>query len=142
MRNFQEKSKLRHIMQSKPVLVLLGIIILIFAWSIIQLIGKAGETAKNRKIAEDKIIELHKGKEKLSSDIAKLNTDSGIEENIREKFGLAKEGKSMIVIVEDKNLSEKEKIKLDSIRARRCGGIRLSLPSDGSPLSQLDQGEC
>ena len=60
-------------------------------------------TRENRKIAENKVQELELEKEKLSSDIAKLKTEKGIEENIREKFGLAKEGEGMIVIVEDKN---------------------------------------
>jgi len=110
MRNFQEKRGIRHIMQSRLILVFLGVIILVFAWSVIQLVSKAKETAKNKNIAEDKIAELQKGKEKLSSDIAKFQTEKGIEENIREKFGLAKEGENMIVIIEDKNLPEKEEV--------------------------------
>ena len=110
MRNFQEKRRIRHIMQSRLILVFLGVIILVFAWSVIQLVSKAEETAKNKNIAEDKIAELQKGKEKLSSDIAKFQTEKGIEENIREKFGLAKEGENMIVIIEDKNLPEKEEV--------------------------------
>ena len=110
MRNFQEKIGIRHIMQSRLILVFLGVIILVFAWSVIQLVSKAEETAKNKNIAEDKIAELQKGKEKLSSDIAKFQTEKGIEENIREKFGLAKEGENMIVIIEDKNLPEKEEV--------------------------------
>ena len=110
MRNFQEKRGLRRIMQSWLILILLGVIIFVFAWSVIQLIGKAKETAKNKNIAEDKIAELKKGKEQLSFDIAKFQTDKGIEENIREKFGLVKEGENMIMIIEDKNLPEKEKV--------------------------------
>ena len=64
------------------------------------------ETGKNRKIVEDKITELEKSKEKLNSDITKLKTEQGIEESIREKFGLAKEGENMILIIDDKNSSE------------------------------------
>jgi hypothetical protein len=65
--------------------------------------NKTQETSKNRKILEDKIIELEKSKEKLNSDIIKLKTEKGVEENIREKFGLAKEGEDMILIIDDKN---------------------------------------
>ncbi len=54
-------------------------------------------------MVEGKIVELEKEKERLSSDIAKLKTENGIEENIRQKFGLAKEGENMIVIMENKN---------------------------------------
>ncbi len=101
MRNFQEKRGFRHIMQSKPALVLLGIIVLVFSWSIIGLVGKAQETTRNKRIAEDKIAELQKKKFVLSSDIEKLKTDSGLEESIREKFGYAKEGERMIVVLDD-----------------------------------------
>ncbi len=68
--------------------------------------GKMQVTIENRKIAENKLAELEKEKIKLSSDIAKLKTDSGVEESIRSKFGLAKEGESEIIIVEDKTTPE------------------------------------
>lgn len=60
-------------------------------------------TSKNRKIAEDKLSQLMVQKEKLTADINQLNTPDGVEEVIRNKFGLVKEGEGMIVIVEDKN---------------------------------------
>ena len=60
-------------------------------------------TTENRKIAENKLADLQKEKEKLSSDISKLKTTSGVEESIRDKFGLAKDGEGLIIIVDDKN---------------------------------------
>jgi len=109
MKNFQKSNKLRNIVQSKLVLFLLAILALFFIWNMIGLFDKMQDTIKNRKIVEDKINELQKDKEKLSSDIASLNTDKGIEESIRDKFGLAKEGEGMIVVVEDKNSLEVKK---------------------------------
>lgn len=93
-------------MQSKLFLIFLGIVILAFLYSMFSFVGRMEETSKNRKIVEDKIAELEKSKEKLNSDIAKLKTEQGIEENIREKFGLAKEGENMILVVDDKNTSQ------------------------------------
>ncbi len=95
-------------MESWPVLLFLGILVLIFAWGVIDLTGKMKTTRENRKIIENKVGELEIEKEKLSSDIAKLNTESGIEESIRDKFGLAKEGEGLIVVVEDKEKVEVE----------------------------------
>ena len=106
MRNFQEKNKWRHLAESKLALMLLGILILFFAWGVVGFVGKMRETAKNRKIVQDKVAELQKGKEKLSAEINKLKTPAGIEESIRDKFGLAKEGEGMIVVVEEKNPPE------------------------------------
>lgn len=106
MRSFQKSGKLKHLMQSKLFLIFLGIVILVFVFSVFSFMGKMEETSKNRKIAEDKITELEKSKEKLNSDITNLKTEKGVEENIRNKFGLAKEGENMILVVDDKSSSE------------------------------------
>ncbi len=103
MKNFQKKREIKDYLQSKVFLVFLTIILLLFIWNIIGVIGKLRETSKNRKIAEDKITELTKEKERLNTDIQKLSTEKGVEENIRDKFGLAKQGEGVIIIVDDKN---------------------------------------
>jgi len=103
MKSFQKKRSWRNIVQSKPVLVILGIFVLIFAWGVIGFMKKMQTTIENKNIAEEKFLELQKEKDKLSTDILKLKTDSGVEESIREKFGLAKEGEGVIVVVEDEN---------------------------------------
>ena len=71
--------------------------------------NKMSVTRENRKIAENKVAQLEKEKEKLASDINKLKSQNGIEENIRDKFGLAKEGEGLIVILDDKNTAETSK---------------------------------
>ena len=106
MRNFQKGGKLKHVMQSKPFLIFWGVIILAFIFSIFGFMSKMEETIKNKKIVEDKIAELEKSKEKLSSDITSLQTQEGVEENIRDKFGLAKDGENMIMITDDKSVPE------------------------------------
>ncbi|MEK7572437.1 MAG: septum formation initiator family protein [Patescibacteria group bacterium] len=102
MKKFQEKNKFRKIMQSKPVLILLSVVIVAFTLSVINLMNRMQNTARNRKIEENRITELTERQNKLSTDIANLKTEKGLEENIREKFGLVKEGEEMIVVVEDK----------------------------------------
>jgi cell division protein FtsB len=106
VRNFQKGGKLKHVMQSKPFLIFLGVVILAFIFSIFGFMNKMEETIKNKKIVEDKIAELEKSKEKLSSDITSLQTQEGVEENIRDKFGLAKDGENMIMITDDKSVPE------------------------------------
>ncbi len=110
MRNFQQKNKWRVVFESKIFLIFLTIGLLLFIYSISGLVGKMIDTVKNKKIAEEKIIEMQKDKEKLSGDIEKLKTIEGQEASIREKFGLAKEGEGLIVIVEDKTTP----VKVDS----------------------------
>ena len=72
-------------MHSKLVLVLLGILVLFFAWGVVGFFRKMQITAENRRIVENKVAELLQQKEKLTSGIEKLKTEEGKEESIREK---------------------------------------------------------
>ena len=103
MRKFQQKREWRDILQSKPVLILLGFIIIAFTWNVYGLLTRMQETVKNRKIEEDKITGLRERKDKLTADINNLKTENGVEENIRDKFGLVKDGEGMVVVVDDKD---------------------------------------
>lgn len=112
MGSFQENKGLKNIVYSWPVLIFLFIILLFFALGVIRFTVKMLETAKNRKIAEIKTLNLTQAKIKLTNDIENLKTEKGIEENIREKFGLAKEGEGLIVVVDEKKVGvveDKEK---------------------------------
>jgi cell division protein FtsB len=106
MKNFQQRRKLRQVMQSGPVLVLLGVVIVVFAWSVIGLFNKMRETADNKKSDEAEIQVLQKEKEDLLSNINKLKTNEGVEEVIRDRYGLAKDGESMIVVTDDQNSTQ------------------------------------
>jgi len=103
MRNFQQKSVWRNVVESKPFLIILGLLILLFAWNILGLWNKMQDTEKNKKVVEDQITALEQQKDKLSTNIDSLNTDQGKEKVFRENFGLAKEGENEIVILDDKN---------------------------------------
>ena len=87
-------------MESPLALIVLGIIILIFSWSVIRFWGKMAETRKNKEIAEAKTETLREQKGALRADIEKLETDRGKEEFFRENYGLVKEGEEVIVIVD------------------------------------------
>ncbi|MES2023266.1 MAG: septum formation initiator family protein [Patescibacteria group bacterium] len=103
MKNFQQKSKFKLFMQSRLGLTLLGLFVIFFAYSVFGFMGKAEEAAKNKNLAEEKIVELQKEKERLSTDIQKLQTPEGQEEAIREKFGWTKSGEGLVVVVDDQN---------------------------------------
>jgi len=103
MVSFQQKRGFKNIIQSRPVLVLLLILMVFFAYGVVGFMNKMWATEQNRKMAELRLNDLRVMKNKLSLDILKLNTESGMEESIRDKFGLAKEGEGLIVIVDGKN---------------------------------------
>ncbi len=103
MRSFQKNTRFKRMIRSKAFLAFLGAVVIFFGYSLFSLISKMEETSKNKKLAQEKLNQLENEKWKLSSEIGSLKTDKGVEENIREKFGLAKDGESMIMIVDDKN---------------------------------------
>jgi cell division protein FtsB len=111
MRNFERKTAWKNIIESKPVLIFLSILILVFAWSVFRFWNKMEETGKNRKVIEDKITELREKREKLLLDIDNLNTEEGKEEFFRENYGLIKEGEEMIIVVEEKKSAEEPELK-------------------------------
>ncbi|MFA6324747.1 MAG: septum formation initiator family protein [Candidatus Paceibacterota bacterium] len=118
MRNFQEKNKFKKVVQSKIFLIIFGILIIFFTYNVFNLIIKMQDTIKNRKIVENKIKDLEKQKMELLINIDKLKTDKGIEENIREKFGLGKEGEGMIVVVDEKKENEEKEENSNSFFSR------------------------
>ena len=106
MRNLNKKGKWRNIVQSKPVLVLLGVVVLIFAWNVLSFWNKMEDTKNNKKLVEEKVATLRQQKENYLSEINNLKTDKGKEKFFRENLGLAKEGEDMIIVVEDKNQNQ------------------------------------
>src|SRR3989338_773371 len=61
---------------------------------------KERESAARRAEAESERADLLMRRAQLESDIAKLRTDRGVEETLREQFALAERGEKLIVIVE------------------------------------------
>lgn len=103
MRNTGTKITFKKIVESRPFLFLLGVLLLLFAWSVLRFWGKMAETGRNKDLVEQKALALREKKAKLESDIERLNTEEGKEEFFRENYGFAKAGEELIVVVEDKN---------------------------------------
>ncbi|OGI63675.1 hypothetical protein A2914_03005 [Candidatus Nomurabacteria bacterium RIFCSPLOWO2_01_FULL_41_21] len=101
MRNFQQKDRFWRILESWPILIILSVLVFLFAFGIINFLGKMRETAHNKRVVEAEVLELETRKEKLQNDIENLRTDEGKEKIFREDYGLAKEGEGVIVVVEE-----------------------------------------
>ena len=86
-------------MYSRAMYVFL-IVFLLFAtqatWSVF---GKYQETKENKRHAQKELAELKKRESEVKDRIEHLKTREGVEREIREKFGLAKEGEGVIVVV-------------------------------------------
>lgn len=100
MIGFQEKNRLRRIMYSKVALIGLFFLLLVVAKATYTLYlkqQKGGEILKRTR-AELQTVQEHQAT--LKSKMDRLSTELGVEEEIREKFDLAKPGENVIVMVD------------------------------------------
>jgi len=99
MIEFNSKNKY-NFWHSPLVLFILFCILVLFVYNIIGLIDKERETSNKKELILTQIETLRARENNLNTDIEKLKTEEGVEETIREKFQVVKEGEKMVVIVD------------------------------------------
>ncbi len=102
MLEFQERKKIRRIAYSRPVLVVLVIFLIIFANAAYGMYDKFVETGVNSDITLRERSDLKAKQIELESRLEQLKTDRGIEEEIRKKFRVVKDGEGVIIVVDNK----------------------------------------
>jgi len=100
MFDFHEKRKLKQFLYSKVTLVVLAIVVLLLLNSVWNIFLKERVTNTTRKKLEREFVELQEREALLREEIERLSTPRGVEEEIRSKFEVAKEGEEIMVIVD------------------------------------------
>lgn len=100
MREFQEKHKYKKILYSKGMIIVLVILIVFFARATWGVYKKEKESSANAYRATQELKRLSDREALLTSEIARLSTDEGIEEEIRAKYGVSKPGEEILIIVD------------------------------------------
>ena len=100
MHHFKKKAEYKFWHSPIMLVVLFGVVV-IFAYNLIGLLEKERETSKKKELALDQIESLKKRQTILEGDIARLETDDGIEEAIRDKYQVVKEGEKVVTIVNE-----------------------------------------
>ncbi|MFZ2522639.1 MAG: hypothetical protein WAX44_03120 [Minisyncoccia bacterium] len=100
MLDIQQKRKLRSVMYHKVTLGVLAVLTLFMIHSTWEVNKKKVSSQEMRKLAEERVNDLNRRKNDLNNKIDQLGTVSGIEEEIRSKFSVAKDGEKMVVVVE------------------------------------------
>lgn len=98
---FQERKKIRKILYSKTTLVVLALLVFAVgrgAWGIYQ---KAEIARSERDIAARSLAELQARTSELQTSLALLKSDKGIEEEVRQKYTVARPGEEVVVVVDD-----------------------------------------
>lgn len=89
---------------SLAVISIIAIILLISTFKIY--IKSRNVSQKNEKMAQE-IADLEKRKAELEAETAKIGTESGLEEEIREKFSVKKPGEEVLTIMDKKPEGDK-----------------------------------
>ncbi|MFM2357740.1 MAG: hypothetical protein RJA61_477 [Candidatus Parcubacteria bacterium] len=84
-------------------LVLLTIFLIRAVWNAY---GEMGHTREQVSSLQNEFTAISIRANDLSQDIALLETEEGLEKEIRKKFGVAKEGEQVAVIIEEKKTEE------------------------------------
>lgn len=103
MIDFQQKRKIRSVAYHKATLIILSILVLIFAHSVWGVYQKKRESEEMKNISLQNTKELRLRDEDLKMKIERLGTQTGVEEEIRSKFNVVKDGEKIVVIVEDQS---------------------------------------
>jgi len=101
MLEFQEKRRFRKILYSKITLVILIILIAVALNAVWRIYKKQHITKINLLKTATVYEELQTREKMLSSEIERLKTEAGKEEEIREKYGLVKPGEEVIVVINE-----------------------------------------
>ena len=102
MREFSQKRKVRRLMYSPISLIFLFIILFLVVKGSFGVYQKYSLSKNELQNSQADLQVLEDKKENLETKIDRLQTETGIEKEIRSKFDVAREGEKLIVIVEDK----------------------------------------
>ena len=100
MFDFHEKRKIKAILFSRVTLILLLIPIVFLGLSVFDLFQKEREVSKRRIEREGELHRLHERAAVLEANVEMLESDRGIEAEIRDRYDVAKEGETVVVIIE------------------------------------------
>ncbi len=100
MERFTQRRNPLRLIGKRLMLILLSALVIVAISGVWKVYRKAEESLTLRKEAETQLSDLEKRRTQLEADISKLNTSRGMEEALREQYGLAKSGEHVIVIVD------------------------------------------
>ncbi len=104
MRELQQRQKVKRRMYSVPALLVLVLFILLMIRGTWNVWNKRQDSINHVQELEAQSLELKERQKDLEEDIGYLKTEEGIDEEIKERFNVAKTGERVVIIVDPKNI--------------------------------------
>jgi cell division protein FtsB len=105
MKKFEAKKQIKSRIYSRTTLIILLFVIILLVKGVFTLYLRNKESVEVRDGAQARLRDLERRRESLSLEIEKLNKNEGIEEEIREKFNVAKPGEKVVIIVPEEEVA-------------------------------------
>ncbi len=99
MIDFQQKRQIKSVVYSKVFFILFFVLVFFLSKATYNIYQKSKLSSDNYFTVKKDYDSLKVRKEMLESEINRLKTDSGIEEEIRGKFNVAKPGETVVVVI-------------------------------------------
>jgi cell division protein FtsB len=100
MRELQQKQKLKSQLYSVPALFAFLVLAVFIAKGTIGVVQKEEQSRADVQALKTKITTLSNEQTQMKDDIASLNTEAGIDEEIKEKFNVSSPGEHVAILVD------------------------------------------
>jgi cell division protein FtsB len=103
MRGFQQRRRLRNLFFSRPVFAVFLCLVVLLTFSVFKVYKKSRHAILRNRVVEEEIEELKRRKVELEANISRLDSEEGIEEELRQRLQIKKPGEEYVVILENKS---------------------------------------
>ncbi len=100
MLDIRQRSKIRRALYAKPTILLIALAIVFVGQGAWGMYNKSREAKARADDANQKLTELRERSDELSRDIELLSSERGVEEEIRDRFMVAKEGENVMIVAD------------------------------------------
>ncbi len=100
MLDLKERRRMRRAIYAKPTIIAVAVLFVFVthgAWGMYQ---KSREAVDKTDVTTVRLMQLEAREKELSADIFKLSSERGIEGEIRDRFMVAKEGESVMIVAD------------------------------------------
>ncbi|MDP2642037.1 MAG: hypothetical protein Q8P21_01980 [bacterium] len=103
MKELQRKQRIRRTLYSVPSLVLMSVIALGLVKGVIRVAETRNESWEQTRALEERAAALALREQEIKEGIARLGTEEGVKDEIRDKFSVTQEGEYVAVVSDERN---------------------------------------